>query len=74
MRGVALERWRRVVLAAAADSIALLVEFVAPACAAWQFVEVHEEAGLVYEHRISAASAAEWSAGGVAAGDFDGDG
>jgi hypothetical protein len=42
----------------------------------WRFVEVARAAGLDYEHGMDGGPVAEphWMSGGVAAGDFDGDG
>ena len=70
-----LRRCHRLVLAALADVALSALECLTPAWASWSFTEVHESAALVYEHRYDATpSAADWSAGGVAAGDYDGDG
>src|SRR5436190_17493391 len=46
------------------------------ACAAWHFSDVTADAGLTYQHGYGDADLSEFSenAGGVAAGDYDGDG
>ncbi|GIW45921.1 MAG: hypothetical protein KatS3mg077_3203 [Candidatus Binatia bacterium] len=67
-------RWRHAAIAATTDVLVAVLELAAPAWASWEFREVREEAGLVYEHRYRRPTTAEWSAGGVASGDFDGDG
>lgn len=69
-----LQRCRRVLVAAVADTALTALEILSPAWASWTFTEVHEQAGLVYEHRYAEPVLADWSAGGVAAGDYDRDG
>ncbi len=69
-----LQRWRRLVVAALTDSAVAVLELMTPAWASWSFTEVHEQAGLAYEHRYDQPTVADWSAGGVAAGDYDRDG
>ncbi len=53
-----------------------MVLVVAPAAADWHFTEISELSGLDYEHGFDPSQATEphLVSGGVAAGDFDGDG
>lgn len=66
--------WRQLLVTVAIDGAVAFFELVTPTWASWQFTEVQDEAHLTYEHRYRDPAPAEWSAGGVAAGDFDRDG
>lgn len=65
--------WLRVL---AAEVVWLQLEFAAPAWAEWHFTEASAAAGLLHEHGFAETelTSVEWSTGGAASGDYDGDG